>query len=243
MITVSENSSKNKKECKGIKESFIIPILLSSLTTTELCLMFFIERDKEEQNVYYRSRSCQVVTENGSYCISCQELFHNLNHFHYLHLKKPCEQFHSEDRTTEPKQKLVNNHGDVTLTLCEVKSEEKSEETSIYNMCEECGEVFNDLTDLAKHCKVKHSEIQNEDLERNLQKINQIEENVVVEETGTLEEDVDPSLKLRKKYPCKYCTSVILKKSMWAHKKKFHPIQLKEEQKLWKPIIKQDEKS
>ena len=119
MITVPECASKKDHECKGIQESCIMPILLSSLTTTELCLMFLIERDKLEQNIFYRSRNCQLMVEKGPYCISCQELFNNLNHFHHLYLEKPCEQFHYENSDSIQKQKLVNDHTDVTLTLCE----------------------------------------------------------------------------------------------------------------------------
>ena len=90
--------------CPGIQESSIIPILLSSLSTTESCLMFLIERDMNGQNIFYRSRNCEKDVKNGNFCPSCQELFDNLCHFHHLHLKKSCNQFQQENSITEAEQ-------------------------------------------------------------------------------------------------------------------------------------------
>ena len=91
MSPLKTNPFQENNTCPGIQENSIIPILLSSLSTTELCLMFLIERDKADQNIYYRSRNCDKVLQNGLFCPSCQELFDNLNHFHHIQLKKSCK--------------------------------------------------------------------------------------------------------------------------------------------------------
>ena len=113
---ITERKSGSDNECKGIQESAIIPILLSSISSTELCLMLLIERDKKEQKIFYRSRNCQLFVENRKYCISCQELFDSLNHFHHLHLKKPCERFHQENSAEVLEQKTVKELYNVSLT-------------------------------------------------------------------------------------------------------------------------------
>ena len=84
--------------CKGIPEGSIAPFLLSSLSTTELCLMFLIERDRSSKDIVYRSRKCYNINNTETYCQSCKELLNNLNHFHHLYLKKSCKQFSDQKR-------------------------------------------------------------------------------------------------------------------------------------------------
>ena len=139
-----------ENSCRGIRESSIIPILLSSLSATELCLMFLIERDKTNQeNIYYRSRFCEVLVEDRKCCKACQELFNNLDHFHSIHMKKPCELFHKESVISVLNENGITQAiGNVTLTVCEEsKAENKLEDKkSIFNICKECGELFDDKT-------------------------------------------------------------------------------------------------
>jgi len=75
--------------CLGLKESIVLPLLLSNLTTTELCLMFLIE--KYENNVLYKSRNCNGF--QSTLCDECKETFDTVNHFHHLYLKQTCNEF------------------------------------------------------------------------------------------------------------------------------------------------------
>ena len=75
--------------CLGLKESIVLPLLLSNLTTTELCLMFLIE--KYENNVLYKSRNCNGF--QSPLCDECKETFDTANHFHHLYLKQTCNEF------------------------------------------------------------------------------------------------------------------------------------------------------
>ena len=53
--------------CYGISEDTILPILLSSLSATEVCLMFLIQ--KCGADIRYKSRSCKMkVNVNVDLC-------------------------------------------------------------------------------------------------------------------------------------------------------------------------------
>ena len=119
--------------CPGIQESSIIPILLSSLSTTESCLMFLIERDMNGQNIFYRSRNCEKDVKNGNFCPSCQELFDNL--CHYLHLKKSCNQFQQENSITEAEKEEEPED-------LEFESDDK------FNSVEDCSPLQNSMKEL-----------------------------------------------------------------------------------------------
>jgi len=157
---------------------------LSSLSATELCLMFLIERDQtNQQNIFYRSRTCNLVVNDGRCCISCNELFDNLNHFQSIHMKKPCELFHKEKSSTVQNDNIeTNDFGNITLTLCketeaEVEVEVEDKETNFIN-CEECGELFSDKRALARHSKFEHEKLELEDNENGQQEIKHIEKSV-----------------------------------------------------------------
>ena len=75
--------------CIGVRESFILPTLLSDLSTTEVCLMFIIE--KQNENFIYKSRNCSNSDE--VLCKECEITFNTLNHFHHLYLKQSCNEF------------------------------------------------------------------------------------------------------------------------------------------------------
>ena len=252
MITERKYGSDN--ECKGIQESAIIPILLSSISSTELCLMLLIERDKKEQKIFYRSRNCQLSVGNGKYCISCQELFDSLNHFHHLHLKKPCERFHQENSAEVLEQKTVKDLYNVSLTtsddtliICkEIKAEEEKlvEEELICNICEECGEIFDDKTALEKHI-FKHGELVLEDVKSTIQKTKVVEEHIEVNDKASslisIMPDVNDEERMgkrgkelgrNKKYPCEHCNVVIKKRNMNNHMQKFHPVE-------WRTVVEQ----
>ena len=80
--------------CSGINEQVLIPNLLSSLSSTELCLMILIER--KNVDIVYRSRFCSgdsLVWGDIGYCNECKALYDNLVHFHHLYLKQSCSQF------------------------------------------------------------------------------------------------------------------------------------------------------
>ena len=80
------------KFCYGVLESQIMPMLLSSLTTTEICLMFLIQ--KSGKDVYFKSRNCVMeIDGNGNCCQKCVDLLDNLTHFHHLYLKQSCSQY------------------------------------------------------------------------------------------------------------------------------------------------------
>ena len=80
--------------CYGISEDTILPILLSSLSTTEVCLMFLIQ--KCGPDIRYKSRSCKMkVNVNVDLCEQCKNLLNNLIHFHHVYLKQSCSQFSS----------------------------------------------------------------------------------------------------------------------------------------------------
>ena len=101
--------------CKGIPEGSIAPFLLSSLSTTELCLMFLIERDRTSKDIVYRSRKCDMITnKTETYCQVCKELLNYLNHFHHLHLKKSCKQF-SDQKRKKIKSPIVFENSSLAL--------------------------------------------------------------------------------------------------------------------------------
>ena len=235
MTTITENKFKSENRCNGIQESYIIPILLSSLSATELCLMFLIENDNSDQNIFYRSRNCQLFVENGKYCISCQELFDSLNHFHNLYLKKPCEQFHNDYGTIVkiPKLNSIKALEKVTVTLCEeLKTDDRSEEVPLFhNICKECGEVFGDKVVLESHVLMRHSILTLGDGGSNLPKIQHSEEekNVADSEahkTTAFEDDhIDNAFSKVKQnnFPCEYCgLSFKKRKNMYNHMSKVH---------------------
>ena len=155
--------------CPGIQESSIIPILLSSLSTTELCLMFLIERDRAGQNITYRSRNCKFVIDE-KYCSECQDLLDNLRHFHHLHLKKSCKEFQKENdapaQAVKQNETKLRNLGNVTLTIKTIDDEkmneqefgDNSEEEALFNICDECGEVFDDKDLLENHTLMQHKQ-------------------------------------------------------------------------------------
>ena len=77
--------------CQGVKEICVLPILLSNLSTTEICLMFIIE--KHGDKFLYKSRNCVGGDDDESLCAKCKEIFDTLNHFHHLYLKQTCHEF------------------------------------------------------------------------------------------------------------------------------------------------------
>ena len=113
---ISDTGEWNTR-CPGLLERDIVPILLSSLSTTELCLMFYIE--KSDQNILYRSRNCDreiaPKCEKKKLCENCQKLFKTLSHFHHLYLNVSCSQYkfehgvEDEDEEKKPKYKLNND--------------------------------------------------------------------------------------------------------------------------------------
>jgi len=242
--------------CPGIQESSIIPILLSSLSATELCLMFLIERDKtNQQNIIYRSRTCDLVVNDGSCCIACNALFDNLNHFHSIHMKKPCELFHKESSSpVQNKNIRTNDFGNITLTLFKDTEAEKKvddKETNFRN-CEECGELFSDKRALARHSKFEHEKLELEDNENGQQEIGHIEESVdsVVHDKVILDEVLrnDKSIKMEQsselnKYTCKYCGELFEKQSrLYSHRRRVHSDLIKG-QKAENGEVRMDKKS
>ena len=111
-------------QCPGIPERYVVPILLSSLSTTELCLMFYIEQIDHE--VIYRSRNCKKQVscdKENNICANCQKLFDNLSHFHHLYLEISCAQYNlktginkdEEKKHVETHETLLSNSD---LTVC-----------------------------------------------------------------------------------------------------------------------------
>ena len=69
------------KYCYGVSESQIMPVLLTSLTTTEVCLMFLIQ--KCGNGIFYKSRKCEMeIDGNENCCQKCRDLLNNLIHLY-----------------------------------------------------------------------------------------------------------------------------------------------------------------
>ena len=212
MSPLKTNPFQENNTCPGIQENSIIPILLSSLSTTELCLMFLIERDKADQNIYYRSRNCDKVLQNGLFCPSCQELFDNLNHFHHIQLKKSCKQFQEENVIiTEPKQEHEPiNPGCESLSL-EPFDEENSVDLHLHKL-EDTQEIIvnqNDITIQDTESDQMHSP-----------------------EIGKIK---------KKYYTCKHCKIFFLSKHQRSeHIKMSHSYKVKERKQKWEDKVKND---
>ena len=237
MNALIENSFESYNSCRGIRESSIIPILLSSLSATELCLMFLIERDKTNQeNIYYRSRFCEVLVEDRKCCNACQELFNNLDHFHSIHMKKPCELFHKESVISVLNENGITQAiGNVTLTVCEEsKAENKLEDKkSIFNICKECGELFDDKTLFERHSALEHGKPTMEDNDKSQHEIKQIDENMGVAK-GT-KTDMG-------KFCCRYCGESFKTKSKKEnHRRKVHSDLIKQQKAEMEESIKRRE--
>ena len=116
--------------------------------------MFLIERDKADQNIYYRSRNCDKVLQNGLFCPSCQELFDNLNHFHHIQLKKSCKQFQ------EDTQEIIVNQNEITIQDTEsdqMHSPEIGKIKKKYYTCKHCKIFFLSKHQRSEHIKMSHS--------------------------------------------------------------------------------------
>ena len=184
----------------GIQESSIIPILLSSLSTTESCLMFLIERDMNGQNIFYRSRNCEKDVKNGNFCPSCQELFDNL--CHYLHLKKSCNQFQQENSITE--------------------AEKEPEDLEFESV-----DKFNSVED---SCPLQNSTqaLNDINLENSLQ-FTKEEVSKTVKTEAEKDVTLKAEIRKEKKYLCKYCKNVFPNIRQRSNHVKFsHPEHLKE---------------
>ena len=249
------------KVCLGIKETSIIPLLLSSLSSTELCLLFFIEEDTHGQDVVYRSRRCDNKVSNGKFCFACQELFDNLNHYHHLQLKKSCTQFKYENMNV-PKKSFKEATKDVlglsleALDECKTEAngfiaepeadktnfEKVSEEELIYNVCDECGEIFENQDKLTKH-SLNHRLRENiviKDIPETIDKqdVELKEEDIKIEEDKNKKQkyhhaarvlsevikknkDIAKEKKQRKKEgnieQCPFCPKIISKLSIFKH--------------------------
>ena len=96
-MALDDERNEKLEFCYGVSESQIMPMLLSSLTTTEICLMFLIQ--KCGTNIYYKSRNCKMeINGNGNCCQACQVLLNNLIHFHHLYLKQSCSQYSDSNK-------------------------------------------------------------------------------------------------------------------------------------------------
>ena len=260
------------ESCPGIKETSIIPLLLSSLSTTELCLLFFIQGDQSGQDIVYRSRNCSNKENNENVCAHCQKLFNYLNHFHHLQLKKSCEQYKFEiENVSEALEDTVNeikteyspkklseettendpSLGEVTLHVSDTKegrvvttselSESKSgiQSESIYNICEECGEIFEDQEQLINHSQ-NHRENINEQLSSTeyieKQDVELIVEDIKIEEEQKDLEAVNSlnSEKKEEKFTCDYCGVLLLKRRKYNHIAYYHPDIISKRKEIFK---------
>lgn len=75
--------------CQGVNESYLLPLFLSNLSTTEICLMLLIE--KQGPDISYRSRNCNK--DNIPLCDVCKSTFDTLTHFHHNFLNQSCSEF------------------------------------------------------------------------------------------------------------------------------------------------------
>ena len=161
--------------CLGVKESSILPILLSHLSTTEICLMFLIE--KQSEYFVYRSRNCPRTNE--TLCNECKSIFNTLNHFHHVYLKQTCDEFKignslkyessmREISLTDEKNVEVDAQEiqiQSMLTIDENKDNKNVKENNNQNLldkdqlkkeCSECGELFKNKKDLSVHKRTAH---------------------------------------------------------------------------------------
>ena len=100
--------------CQGVNESYLLPLFLSNLSTTEICLMLLIE--KQGPDISYRSRNCNK--DNIPLCDVCKSTFDTLTHFHHNFLNQSCSEF----------ENLNTKHKNVTFdeTFVEAHDETKS---------------------------------------------------------------------------------------------------------------------
>ena len=209
MSSFIKNPFESSNTCPGIQESSIIPILLSSLSSTELCLMFLIERDKSDQNIFYRSRNCDKVVQNGNFCTSCQDLWDNLNHFHHLHLKKSCKQFQQENNTSELEQDL------------EIRNLEENVGFTV-----EFSDEINNEENNSLDYKFIQSDIKIEGSQGEIFKV----EDFVTEKTDGKKKENLEDIK-EKKYTCKYCEHIFSSSRQRSkHVQTLHPDILKEKE-------------
>ena len=148
----SHDEDEEIKFCYGVLESQIMPMLLSSLTTTEICLMFLIQ--KSGKDVYFKSRNCVMeIDGNGNCCQKCVDLLDNLTHFHHLYLKQSCSQY-TDSNSKEMHQ--MNAYG--RKLKMEPKNELNSENIKSIEYddvesptCTPCGEICPSIEEFSKH--------------------------------------------------------------------------------------------
>ena len=223
--------------CQGIHESQIIPLLFSSVTATELCLMFLIERDKSD--IWYRSRNCEEVAQNEySYCSACSSLFENLKHFHHLHINKSCKEFsdsvqYKKDDTEKSSpsielEKKINRDGEIILNKVEFVSDEEKveEEAKLFNICEKCGQIFESKLSLDEHTNTKCTDIVNNDIKVDDFSVQSANVNDAISQvTNDMKKTEKQMSKKRLNvtgcFTCQKCCKVFTKKaSLYAHKRK-----------------------
>ena len=160
--------------CLGVNESLLLPLLLSNLTTTEICLMFLIE--KQGPDIAYRSRNCR--NDNTSLCVVCKSSFDTLTHFHHIFLKQSCSEF--KNGSTESQQKTLSNISEIEIELKEeiIDTNEVITEDNIDELILKCKKGDQappkDLQSFSQHdIKIENKK----DFEKECQKDVQIESN------------------------------------------------------------------
>ena len=219
--------------CLGLNESLVLPLLLSNLSSTELCLMFLIE--KQDNSFLYRSRNCSGFPIQ--LCDECKETFDTLNHFHHIYLKQTCNEFRNGlQRETvintvtsyNSKEELVNveNTDDVKSTAIDLET------MSLPKIPIECKDAFVDIDNIDVEEKDKPIKASEETGEKNIIKVknkkNKLEKDFVhnCNECGEVFQ-IETTLERHirrihpKKFNCQFC-SVGETKGLNYHQYKSH---------------------